>query len=57
MTRCRAWTTARPGEAADVNDADVMFASMMIVHHEQAIEMSDIVLAKDGVPPRSGRVG
>ena len=38
-------------QAADVNDADVMFASMMIVHHEQAIEMSDIVLAKDGVYP------
>ena len=36
---------------ADANDADVMFASMMIVHHEQAIEMSDIVLAKDGVAP------
>ena len=38
-------------QAADVNDADVMFASMMIVHHEQAIEMSDIVLAKEGVAP------
>ena len=31
------------------NDADVMFASMMIPHHNQAIEMSDILLAKDGV--------
>lgn len=38
-------------QSADVNDADVMFASMMIVHHEQAIEMSDIVLAADGVDP------
>ncbi|UQN13976.1 DUF305 domain-containing protein [Gulosibacter sp. ACHW.36C] len=38
-------------QAADVNDADVTFASMMIVHHEQAIEMSDIVLAKDDVDP------
>ena len=38
-------------QPADVNDADVMFASMMIVHHEQAIEMSDIVLAADGVDP------
>ena len=36
-------------QAAAANDADVMFASMMIVHHEQAIQMSDIVLAKDGV--------
>lgn len=33
------------------NDADVMFAAGMIPHHAQAIEMSDIVLAKDGVDP------
>lgn len=33
-------------EATDssFNDADVMFAQMMIPHHEQAIEMSDIAL-------------
>lgn len=31
------------------NEADVMFASMMIAHHNQAIEMSDILLAKEGV--------
>lgn len=37
---------------AGANEADVMFASMMIVHHEQAVEMSDIVLAKEGVDPR-----
>jgi len=30
--------------AAGFNDADVMFAQMMIPHHEQAIEMSDIAL-------------
>jgi uncharacterized protein (DUF305 family) len=30
--------------SADFNDADVMFAQMMIPHHEQAIEMSDIAL-------------
>jgi uncharacterized protein (DUF305 family) len=29
---------------ADFNAADVMFAQMMIPHHEQAIEMSDIAL-------------
>jgi uncharacterized protein (DUF305 family) len=34
-----------------VDDADVMFASMMIVHHEQAIEMSDIVLEARGIDP------
>lgn len=38
-------------QAANANSADVMFASMMIVHHEQAIEMSDIVLSKDDVNP------
>ena len=31
-------------ESADFNDADVMFAQMMIPHHQQAIEMSDIAL-------------
>jgi uncharacterized protein (DUF305 family) len=30
--------------AAGFNDADVMFAQMMIPHHEQAIEMSDMAL-------------
>jgi len=33
------------GGQAGHNDADVMFAQMMIPHHEQAIEMSDVVLA------------
>ena len=33
----------------DFNDADVTFAQMMIPHHEQAIEMSDTLLEKDGV--------
>ncbi len=37
--------------AADFNNADAMFAMNMIVHHQQAIEMSDILLAKDGVNP------
>lgn len=31
------------------NDADVMFAQMMVPHHAQAVQMSDIVLAKDGI--------
>lgn len=30
--------------AVEFNDDDVMFAQMMIPHHEQAIEMSDIAL-------------
>jgi uncharacterized protein (DUF305 family) len=36
---------------AGVNAADVAFASGMIMHHRQAIEMSDLVLAKDGLDP------
>ena len=37
--------------SAEFGQADVMFAQMMIPHHEQAIEMSDLILAKDGVDP------
>jgi uncharacterized protein (DUF305 family) len=33
------------------NKADVKFAQTMIPHHEQAIEMSDIILTKSGVDP------
>ena len=36
---------------ADVNAADVMFVEMMIPHHEQAMEMADLVLDTDGVEP------
>ena len=33
------------------NDADVMFATGMIPHHAQAIEMSELILAADDVDP------
>lgn len=36
--------TASYGSSADFNDEDVHFLQMMIPHHEQAIEMSDIAL-------------
>ncbi|MFC8799678.1 DUF305 domain-containing protein [Promicromonospora sp. NPDC057138] len=39
------------GDQAEHNDADAMFAQMMIPHHEQAVEMADAVLAKDGTNP------
>ncbi len=45
--------SATPGSsgtaAVEHNDADVTFAQMMIPHHAQAIGMSEMVLAKDGV--------
>ncbi len=34
------------------NQADVHFAHMMIPHHQQAVEMSDMILAKQGLDPR-----
>lgn len=30
----------------------MMFAQMMIPHHRQAVEMSDMILAKQGIDPR-----
>ena len=43
-------STSTPGPAH--NQADVMFVQQMIPHHQQAIEMSDIVLGKQGIDPR-----
>jgi uncharacterized protein (DUF305 family) len=41
--------TSSETATADFNSADVMFAQMMIPHHEQAVQMSDTILVKDGV--------
>ncbi|MBB3752378.1 uncharacterized protein (DUF305 family) [Mycolicibacterium sp. BK634] len=38
--------------ASTHNQADIMFAHMMIPHHQQAIQMSDMVFAKQGIDPR-----
>ncbi|WP_435198272.1 DUF305 domain-containing protein [Janibacter sp. GS2] len=38
--------------SAQFNDADVEYARGMLMHHEQAIEMSDIVLDKPGIDPQ-----
>ena len=47
-------TSSATGSAEEVsaehNDADVMFAQMMIPHHQQAVEMSEMLLAKDEIP-------
>ncbi len=47
-------TSASAGSAssdAAHNDADVMFAQGMIPHHQQAIEMSDMLRGKQGIDP------
>ncbi|MCT1516461.1 MULTISPECIES: DUF305 domain-containing protein [Dietzia] len=42
--------TATSDQEEEHSETDVMFAQMMIPHHQQAIEMSEIILAKDGIP-------
>ena len=42
-------STTASAAAGPHTQADVMFAQMMIPHHQQAIEMSDIILTKDGI--------
>ena len=49
LASCGESSSSEPEDVSSVvtasfNDADVMFAQMMIPHHEQAIEMSDIAL-------------
>lgn len=46
-------TSASPsgaGISAEHNDQDLMFARAMRVHHEQAVEMSQTLLAKQSIP-------
>lgn len=43
--------TSAPAEQAH-NQTDVTFAQQMIQHHQQAIQMSDAVLAKEGIDAR-----
>lgn len=45
-------SSSTPSADADFNTADETFAMGMIAHHQQAIEMADIVLAKTGVEPQ-----
>jgi uncharacterized protein (DUF305 family) len=50
-TSAAAATTPAPATET-YNNADVWFVRHMIPHHQQAIEMSDIVLAKPGIDSR-----
>jgi uncharacterized protein (DUF305 family) len=38
--------------AADHNGSDTMFAQAMVPHHAQAVEMSDMILKKQGIDAR-----
>ncbi|MBY0440713.1 MAG: DUF305 domain-containing protein [Mycobacteriaceae bacterium] len=44
-------SSSPPGAQAH-NDQDVMFAQHMMAHHQQAIQMSDTILGKQGIDPR-----
>ena len=37
--------------ASAFNDTDIMFVQVMLPHHDQAVSMSDLLLAKRGVNP------
>ena len=39
------------GASGRHNDADVAFATGMVPHHRQAVQMSDVLLSKSGVDP------
>ena len=41
--------TSELDTSVEPNAADVMFVGMMIPHHEEAVEMADMLLDKDGV--------
>ena len=42
LAGCGGTSSSNDTTTASFNDADVMFAQMMIPHHEQAVEMADI---------------
>ena len=44
--------TSTSSTAASYSDPDIAFATQMIPHHQQAVEMADLVLAKTGVDSR-----
>ena len=45
-------SSPKASPSASFNDPDIAFATGMIPHHQQAVEMADIVLAKTGVDSR-----
>ena len=53
MGQTKSNSSQSSGDASTAfNDADVTFAQMMIPHHSQAVEMSDVILVKTGIDQR-----
>ncbi len=63
LTACSSGAPAEPSstssapstsaeETVSFSAQDVMFVQGMIPHHEQAVEMADVMLDKDGIDPR-----
>ncbi|WP_104118954.1 DUF305 domain-containing protein [Arthrobacter sp. B1805] len=46
-----ATSSASSEDMGEHNDADVMFAQMMLPHHRQAVGMSNMLLDKEGIDP------
>src|SRR5699024_3448517 len=44
----RVAATAGANQPAEVNEVDLHFVAMMTPHHQQAVDMSEIILAADG---------
>lgn len=51
-TSAPAASSSASASAGSHNAADAMFVQMMIPHHEQAVAMSDMLLAKQGIDGR-----
>jgi uncharacterized protein (DUF305 family) len=49
-------TGSSPSAAQAHNSADITFAQNMIPCHKQAVQMSDIILTKQGIDPRVAQV-
>ncbi|MDJ0333960.1 DUF305 domain-containing protein [Salinibacterium sp. G-O1] len=45
-------SSSNSAESSGANSADASFAMEMVAHHEQAVEMAQVVLDKSGVDPR-----
>lgn len=45
-------SSSNSAESSSANSADASFAMEMVAHHEQAVEMAQVVLDKSGVDPR-----